>query len=386
MAVKLKIQMNKSLSSLFILCILCTLMQSCSIVHKTVSAEQNTQNTTAEQSEKVSIHNDYFLNDTIQIKTLYHAYYLNLPPYHFCHYGFYIMVKSDTSWSNILLNAANEGIPFVYSFKNLHGNDESEFMFDKTSSTLWSLRLNNVDSFKTISSSYYPSGRLKGKYLNSPLTEGNHFKLEENGDTIYVMHNCLNYFKDTIPYKQYQLLKGVRVVSVQDGEGRIFQKGKLEQIQRWQDGKLIFTQYQDTSLQVEKLPKSLPITTDSMQIIQLSPSARIRYKMVPSDSASVASAPTKPKYYELIQEERIGSNWQVKMTYIANNGINKELTYFDELRNQYHIYYYPVTGTVSHLEFTNALHTKRVTMYFYPDGNLKRQKEKDLPKKEKLKS
>jgi hypothetical protein len=45
-----------------------------------------------------------------------------------------------------------------------------------------------------------------------------------------------------------------------------------------------------------------------------------------------------------------------------------------------------VTGTVSHLEFTNALHTKRVTMYFYPDGNLKRQKEKDLPKKEKLKS
>lgn len=111
-------QMNKSLSSLFILCFLGALMQSCSIVHKTVSAEQNTQKTTAEQSEKVSIDNAYFLNDTIQIKTLYHAYYLNLPPYHFCHYGFYIMVKSDTSWSNILLNAANEGIPFVYSFKN----------------------------------------------------------------------------------------------------------------------------------------------------------------------------------------------------------------------------------------------------------------------------
>lgn len=376
--------MNKSLSSLFILCFLGTLMQSCSIVHKTVSAEQNTQKTTAEKSEKVSIENDYLLNDTIQISTLYHAYYMNLPPYHFCHYGFYITVKSDTSWSNILLNAANEGIPFIYSFKNFQGNDESEFIFDKTSSTLWGLELNNVDSLKTIYSSYYPSGRLKGKYLNSPLTEGNEIKLEENGDTIYVMHKCLNYFKDTIPYKQYQLLKGVRVVSVQDGEGRIFQNGKLEQIQRWQDGKLIFTQYQDTSLQVEKLPKSLPIATDSMQIIQLSTSARIRYKMVPSDSVSVASAPTKPKYYELIQEERIGSNWRVKMTYIANNGINKELTYFDELRNQYHIYYYPVTGTVSHLEFTNALHTKRLTMYFYLDGNLKKQVEKDLPKKKKI--
>ena len=369
--------------------LLSVFIQSCGNVHKALPSEQNaknsknTTNSKVKKSEEESVDNEYYLFDTIQISTLYKIYNREYPPYRFSDYGFYVSLKSDTNSKNLILTFANEGVPGMFIFYDARGKEKSEFIFEKQSGTLRNMKLAHVDSFKNISTAYYPSGSLKAKYLNSPLTEGKQFQLEENGDTIYVMHKCLNYFKDTIPYKQYHLENGIRMVSVQDGEGRIFQNGKLQQIQRWQDGKLIDTQYQDTSLQVEPQPKSSPLTKDAWQFINLSASARLRYRIIPPDSAASVPPNLKPIRYELIQEELNGSNWQIKMAYTASNGINKEVIYFDEQRNQYHIYYDTLTGTVDRFEFTNALNTKQVNMYFYTNGSLKSKEEQDLTKKEK---
>lgn len=350
------------LAAFLLLCFLSTFLQSCGNLHKAMPFEEE------------SVDNEYYLYDTIQIKTLYKTYNRAYAPYRFSDYGFYVTLKSDTNSKNLILTFANDGVPGMFIFYDARGNEKSEFLFEKQSGTLRNMKLANVDSFKNISTAYYPSGRLKAKYLNSPLTEGKQFQLEENGDTVYVMHKCLNYFKDTIPYHQYHLENGIRMVSVQDGEGRIFQNGKLQQIQRWQDGKLIDTQYQDTSLQVEPQPKSSPLAKDAWQLINLSASARLRYRIIPPDSISTSPPHSKPISYELIQEELNGSNWQIKMAYTASNGINKEVIYFDEQRNQYHIYYDTLTGTVDRFEFTNALNTKQANMYFYTNGNLKRKK------------
>ncbi|MFM6994509.1 MAG: hypothetical protein ACKOWO_05255 [Sediminibacterium sp.] len=327
-------------------------------------------------SEEESVDNEYYLYDTIQIKTLYKTYNRAYAPYRFSDYGFYVTLKSATNSKNLILTFAHDGVPGMLIFYDAQGKEKSEFLFEKQSGTLRNMKLAHVDSFKNISTAYYPSGSLKAKYLNSPLTEGNQFQLEENGDTIYVMHKCLNYFKDTISYKQYHLENGIRMVSVQDGEGRIFQNGKLQQIQRWQDGKLIHTQYQDTSLQVKQLPNSTPLDKDAWQLINLSTSARLRYRMIAPDSISTSPPRLKPIHYELIQEELNGSNWQIKMAYTASNGIIKEIIHFDEQRNQYHIYYDTLTGTVDRFEFTNALNTKQAKMHFYTNGKLKSKKEK----------
>lgn len=369
--------------------LLSVFIQSCGNVHKALPSEQNAKNsknatnTKVDKSEEESVDNEYYLFDTIQISTLYKIYNRAYAPYHFCDYGFYVTLKSDTNSKNLILTFANEGVPGMFIFYDARGKEKSEFIFEKQSGTLRNMKLAHVDSFKNISTAYYPSGSLKAKYLNSPLTEGKQFQLEENGDTIYVMHKCLNYFKDTIPYKQYHLENGIRMVSVQDGERRVFQNGKLQQIQRWQDGKLIDTQYQDTSLHVVPQPKSSPLTNDAWQLINLSTSARLRYRIIPPDSVSSSPPNFKPINYELIQEELNGSNWQIKMAYTASNGINKEVIYFDEQRNQYHIYYDTLTGTVDRFEFSNALNTKQANMYFYTNGSLKSKEEKDLTKKEK---
>ena len=369
--------------------LLSVFIQSCGNVHKALPSEQNAKNsenktnTKVDKSEEESVDNEYYLFDTIQIKTLYKTYNRAYAPYRFSDYGFYVTLKSDTNSKNLILTFAHDGVPGIFIFYDAQGKEKSEFIFEKQSGTLRNMKLAHVDSFKNISTAFYPSGRLKAKYLNSPLSEGKQFQLEENGDTVYVMHKCLNYFKDTIPYKQYHLENGIRMVSVQDGEGRIFQNGKLQQIQRWQDGKLIDTQYQDTSLQVEPQPKSSPLAKDVWQLINLSASARLRYRIIPPDSISTSPPHSKPISYELIQEELNGSNWQIKMAYTASNGINKEVIYFDEQRNQYHIYYDTLTGTVDRFEFTNALNTKQATMYFYTNGSLKSKEEKDLTKKEK---
>lgn len=350
------------LAAFLLLCFLSTFLQSCGNLHK------------AMPSEEASVNNEYYLFDTIQIKTLYKTYNRAYAPYRFSDYGFYVSLKGDTNSKNLILTFAHDGVPGMFIFYDARGKEKSEFLFEKQSGTLRNMKLAHVDSFTNISTAYYPSGRLKAKYLNSPLTEGKQFQLEENGDTVYVMHKCLNYFKDTISYKQYHLENGIRMVSVQDGEGRIFQNGKLQQIQRWQDGKLIDTQYQDTSLQVEPQPKSSPLAKDAWQLINLSTSARLRYRIIPPDSISTSPPHSKPISYELIQEELNGSNWQIKVAYTASNGINKEVIYFDEQRNQYHIYYDTLTGTVDRFEFTNALNTKQANMYFYTNGNLKRKK------------
>ncbi len=355
-------KLQASLAAFLLLCFFSTFLQSCGNLHKAMPFEEE------------SVNNEYYLFDTIQIKTLYKTYNRAYAPYRFSDYGFYVTLKSDTTSKNLILTFAHDGVPGMFIFYDAQGNEKSEFIFEKQSGTLRNMKLANVDSFKNISTAYYPSGRLKSRSLNSPLTEGIQFKLEENGDTVYVMHKCLNYFKDTIPYHQYHLENGIRMVSVQDGEGRIFQNGKLQQIQRWQDGKLIDTQYQDTSLQVEPQPTSSPLATDAWQLINLSASARLRYRIIPPDSISTSPPHSKPISYELIQEELNGSNWQIKMAYTASNGIIKEIIYFDEQRNQYHIYYDTLTGTVDRFEFTNALNTKQANMYFSTNGNLKRKK------------
>lgn len=364
MTMKRFFKLQASLSSLLLLCFFSTLLQSCGNVHK------------AMPSEEESVDNEYYLYDTIQIKTLYKTYNRAYAPYRFSDYGFYVTLKSATNSKNLILTFAHDGVPGMLIFYDAQGKEKSEFLFEKQSGTLRNMKLAHVDSFKNISTAYYPSGSLKAKYLNSPLTEGNQFQLEENGDTIYVMHKCLNYFKDTLPFEQYDLENGIRMVSVQDGEGRIFQNGKLQQIQRWQDGKLIHTQYQDTSLQVKQLPNSTPLDKDAWQLINLSTSARLRYRMIAPDSISTSPPRLKPIHYELIQEELNGSNWQIKMAYTASNGIIKEIIHFDEQRNQYHIYYDTLTGTVDRFEFTNALNTKQAKMHFYTNGKLKSKKEK----------
>ncbi|MDP5011639.1 MAG: hypothetical protein NWQ47_10455 [Crocinitomicaceae bacterium] len=377
---KLKMRMTKSISSLLILCFLSTFLQSCGNVQKAMPSEQNTKNSKNTTNSKVnksdeeSVDNEYYLYDTIQIKTLYKTYNRAYAPYRFSDYGFYVTLKSDTNSKNLILTFAHDGVPGMLIFYDAQGKEKSEFLFEKQSGTMRDMKLSNVDSFKNIYTTYYPSGRLKTRSLNSPLTEGIQFKLEENGDTIFVVHNCLNYFKDSIPQKQYRTQNEVRSVSVHDGERRVFQNGKLQQIQRWQDGKLIDTQYQDTSLQVEPQPKSSPLAKDAWQLINLSTSARLRYRIIPPDSISTSPPHSKPISYELIQEELNGSNWQIKMAYTASNGIIKEIIYFDEQRNQYHIYYDTLTGTVDRFEFTNSLNTKQAKMYFYTNGKLKRKK------------